>query len=60
MQDLGLDSLDHVEVIMAMEDEFGTCVADVNVHIPKLLLPKAVVTKTRHTTLTFILIYTVA
>lgn len=23
MQDLGLDSLDHVEVIMAMEDEFG-------------------------------------
>ena len=27
MQDLGLDSLDHVEVIMAMEDEFGTCEA---------------------------------
>lgn len=25
MQDLGLDSLDHVEVIMAMEDEFGKC-----------------------------------
>lgn len=24
LQDLGLDSLDHVEVIMAMEDEFGT------------------------------------
>ena len=23
MNDLGLDSLDHVEVIMAMEDEFG-------------------------------------
>ncbi|XP_068227530.1 uncharacterized protein ND-ACP [Palaemon carinicauda] len=23
MQDLGLDSLDHVEVVMAMEDEFG-------------------------------------
>ena len=22
-QDLGLDSLDHVELIMAMEDEFG-------------------------------------
>ena len=22
-QDLGLDSLDHVEVIMAIEDEFG-------------------------------------
>jgi len=24
MDDLGLDSLDHVEVILAMEDEFGT------------------------------------
>lgn len=24
MNDLGLDSLDHVEVVMAMEDEFGT------------------------------------
>lgn len=23
IKDLGLDSLDHVEVIMAMEDEFG-------------------------------------
>ena len=23
LNDLGLDSLDHVEVIMAMEDEFG-------------------------------------
>lgn len=23
MNDLGLDSLDHVEVIMAIEDEFG-------------------------------------
>lgn len=23
MNDLGMDSLDHVEVIMAMEDEFG-------------------------------------
>lgn len=23
MKDLGLDSLDHVEVIMAIEDEFG-------------------------------------
>jgi acyl carrier protein len=23
MNDLGLDSLDHVEVVMAMEDEFG-------------------------------------
>lgn len=24
INDLGLDSLDHVEVIMAIEDEFGT------------------------------------
>ena len=24
INDLGLDSLDHVEVIMSMEDEFGT------------------------------------
>lgn len=25
MKDLGLDSLDQVEIIMAMEDEFGEC-----------------------------------
>lgn len=25
MKDLGLDSLDQVEIIMAMEDEFGQC-----------------------------------
>lgn len=25
MKDLGLDSLDQVEIIMAMEDEFGKC-----------------------------------
>lgn len=25
MRDLGLDSLDQVEIIMAMEDEFGEC-----------------------------------
>lgn len=24
IQDLGLDSLDHVEVVMALEDEFGS------------------------------------
>ena len=24
INDLGLDSLDHVEIIMAMEDEFGS------------------------------------
>lgn len=28
IQDLGLDSLDHVEVIMAMEDEFGFEIPD--------------------------------
>ncbi|CRK99512.1 CLUMA_CG012831, isoform A [Clunio marinus] len=28
IQDLGLDSLDHVEVIMAMEDEFGYEIPD--------------------------------
>lgn len=28
MKDLGLDSLDHVEVIMAMEDEFGFEIPD--------------------------------
>ena len=28
LQDLGLDSLDHVEVIMAIEDEFGFEVSD--------------------------------
>lgn len=28
IKDLGLDSLDHVEVIMAMEDEFGFEIPD--------------------------------
>lgn len=28
INDLGLDSLDHVEVIMAMEDEFGFEIPD--------------------------------
>lgn len=28
IEDLGLDSLDHVEVIMAMEDEFGFEIPD--------------------------------
>ena len=28
MNDLGLDSLDHVEVVMAMEDEFGFVIPD--------------------------------
>ena len=37
MQDLGLDSLDHVEVIMAMEDEFGMCLADIDMHAKAVL-----------------------
>ena len=30
MNDLGLDSLDHVEVILAMEDEFGNLLSFCN------------------------------
>lgn len=30
IKDLGLDSLDHVEVIMAMEDEFGFEIPDMD------------------------------
>jgi len=41
MQDLGLDSLDHVEVIMAMEDEFGFEIPDGDAE--KLLRPKDIV-----------------
>lgn len=37
MNDLGLDSLDHVEVIMAMEDEFGFEIPDSDAE--KLLKP---------------------
>merc|ERR1712156_1159698 len=37
INDLGLDSLDHVEVIMAMEDEFGFEIPDD--HAEKLLTP---------------------
>lgn len=34
MKDLGLDSLDQVEIIMAMEDEFGEYfITHINVHI---------------------------
>ena len=32
LQDLGLDSLDHVEVIMAIEDEFGFEVKQFCIH----------------------------
>ncbi|KAA0197765.1 hypothetical protein HAZT_HAZT002288 [Hyalella azteca] len=37
MKDLGLDSLDHVEVIMALEDEFGFEIPDSDAE--KLLRP---------------------
>ena len=37
INDLGLDSLDHVEVIMAIEDEFGFEIPDE--HSEKLLTP---------------------
>ena len=39
-QDLGLDSLDHVEVILAIEDEFGFEIPDA--HGEKLLNVKQV------------------
>ncbi|XP_038220726.1 acyl carrier protein, mitochondrial isoform X2 [Zerene cesonia] len=41
IQDLGLDSLDHVEVIMAMEDEFGFEIPDGDAE--RLLRPKDIV-----------------
>ena len=41
INDLGLDSLDHVEVIMAMEDEFGFEIPDD--HAEKLLTPAKIV-----------------
>ncbi|KAK7076000.1 NADH dehydrogenase 1, alpha/beta subcomplex subunit 1 ndufab1/ACP [Halocaridina rubra] len=41
MQDLGLDSLDHVEVIMAMEDEFGFEIPDGDAE--KLLRPQDII-----------------
>ena len=34
MKDLGLDSLDQVEVIMAMEDEFGECLLTSSFYMP--------------------------
>lgn len=42
INDLGLDSLDHVEIIMAMEDEFGFEIPDD--HAEKLLTPGKIVT----------------
>jgi len=41
MEDLGLDSLDHVEVVMAMEDEFGFEIPDGDAE--KLLRPQDIV-----------------
>ncbi|XP_053898944.1 acyl carrier protein, mitochondrial isoform X2 [Malaclemys terrapin pileata] len=41
MKDLGLDSLDQVEIIMAMEDEFGFEIPDVEAE--KLLCPQEIV-----------------
>jgi len=41
MNDLGLDSLDHVEVIMAIEDEFGFEIPDADAE--KLLRPSDIV-----------------
>jgi len=38
LNDLGLDSLDHVEVIMAMEDEFGFEIPDADAE--RLMRPK--------------------
>lgn len=40
-KDLGLDSLDHVEVIMAIEDEFCFEIPDVDAE--KLFTPKAII-----------------
>eukprot|EP00088_Acartia_fossae_P025410 TRINITY_DN2622_c0_g1_i2.p1 TRINITY_DN2622_c0_g1~~TRINITY_DN2622_c0_g1_i2.p1 ORF type:complete len:165 (-),score=34.78 TRINITY_DN2622_c0_g1_i2:211-654(-) len=41
INDLGLDSLDHVEVIMAMEDEFGFEIPDE--HAERLTTPESIV-----------------
>lgn len=41
IKDLGLDSLDHVEVIMAMEDEFGFEIPDADAE--RLVRPKDIV-----------------
>jgi len=41
MNDMGLDSLDHVEVIMAMEDEFWFEIPDLDAE--KLIHPKDIV-----------------
>ena len=40
MKDLGLNSLDHVEVILAIEDEFGFEIPDD--HAERLLTPRQI------------------
>lgn len=37
MRDLGLDSLDQVEIIMAMEDEFGECFLSTTMFVSEFL-----------------------
>ena len=41
LKDLGLDSLDHVEIIMAVEDEFGFEIPDDNGE--RLLTPRKII-----------------
>ncbi|XP_033207786.1 acyl carrier protein, mitochondrial [Belonocnema kinseyi] len=41
VNDLGLDSLDHVEIIMAMEDEFGFEIPDMDAE--KLMRPAEII-----------------
>uniref|UniRef100_H2ZPX4 Acyl carrier protein n=1 Tax=Ciona savignyi TaxID=51511 RepID=H2ZPX4_CIOSA len=41
MKDLGLDSLDHVEIIMAVENEFGYHIGDADAE--KLLTPQEII-----------------
>nr|XP_034339610.1 acyl carrier protein, mitochondrial-like [Arvicanthis niloticus] len=41
MKDLGLDSLDQVEIIMAMEDEFGFEIPDIDAE--KLMCPQEII-----------------
>ncbi|CAK8684927.1 acyl carrier protein-like [Clavelina lepadiformis] len=41
VKDLGLDSLDHVEIIMAIENEFGEFIPDVDAE--KLLTPQEII-----------------
>ena len=41
MKDLGLDSLDQVEIIMAMKDEFGFEIPDIDAE--KLMCPQEIV-----------------